>query len=137
MKLYHFTDTRNLASIKRYGLLSWYRLTLRKIPHIPASNELSRELDDRKRLNNYVRVCLQDWHPMAIKAQSQNRVENLAWLMIDDSVLRWRNTLYSNKNATSNDAVINNDKNTALKSDNPQAEILISNALAIKWITFP
>ena len=74
---------------------------------------------------------------MAIKAKSQKRVEKLAWLRIDVCVLRWRATLYSNKNATATGVIIDNNPNTALKSDDPQAEILIPNSLASRWINFP
>ena len=137
MSLYHFTDARNIASIKRHGLLSWRKLLDRKIPHHPASNELSRELDQKKGLGNYVRFCRKPEHPMAAQARFEGRVGKLVWLEICDSVANWRATKFSNRNAAASNATISSDPSTALGSDCVQAEILVEGALATRWILFP
>lgn len=137
MPFYHFTDTRNLPSIKRHGLLSWYNLRNRNIDHFPASNDLSRKLDLKKSLENYVRLCLKPNHPMASRALSEGRIQRIAWLVIDDAVSRWRSTLYSNTNATANNAVIDHDIRTIYNSFDSQAEVLVEGGISLKWITFP
>ena len=104
--------------------------------HRPASSGDSRGLDLRKGLEDYVRLAIDDYHPMAYMAERQGRVEKLVWLTIDDRVLRFR-PLYSNKNAAANDAVINDDPNTAFESENEQAEVLIPGFISLRWIRFP
>lgn len=56
--LYHFTDRSNLQSIKQHGaLFSWHHCETNsiKIP-VPGGNQLSRDLDTRKGLQDFVRV---------------------------------------------------------------------------------
>lgn len=135
-ELYHFSDIRNIESIKRFGLLSWYELEKRNIKYYPASNQLSRELDLRKGLHTYVRLCVDRQHPLALLAKYEKRIQQLVWLEIDIAVTRWKQTLFSNKNANSNDAIIDINSSTALRSPDLQAEVLIPNSLSIKWINF-
>jgi len=135
--VYHFTDARNISSIRRLGLLSWKTLIERNIEHIPASNELSRELDQAKNLQHYVRLCINRNHPMATRAQCDGRVNQLVWLTINQAIFSWKSTLFCNKNAASNDAIISRDPKLVLNSSDPQAEILIENALADRWVLFP
>lgn len=135
--LYHFTDPRNIPSIKKYGLLSWYELNKKNIYHIPASNSLSRNLDTRRNLEDYVRLSLNTNHPMFARAINEGRVKNLVWLKIDPIVMNFPDTLFSNDNATSNRAVIINNKDTALKSNSSQAEVLVKKRIDPKYIIFP
>jgi hypothetical protein len=65
------------------------------------------------------------------------RIRAVVWLTIDDAVTRWRATLFSDRNAAANAAVINNNPQTALGSNDPQAEVLVEGSLALRWITFP
>lgn len=136
MDLYHFTDASNVDSIRRMGLRSWKRLVERGIRHRPASNGTSRQLDLRAGLEDYVRLAISDYHPMAHMAELQGRVERLDWLKIDDRVLHFR-PLFSNKNATASDAIINDDPRTAFDSGDDQAEVLIPGFISPRWITFP
>ena len=56
--LYHFTDRRNIPSIKRHGgLLSWSYCEKHKIdiPN-PGGGNLSRNLDEMRNLQDYVRL---------------------------------------------------------------------------------
>ena len=84
-----------------------------------------------------MRLCRFKNHPMATLAQSEGRIKNIIWLEIDDCVIRWRTTKFSNINATANNAIITSTPSTALESDDLQAEILIENALSVRWIIFP
>lgn len=137
MPLYHFTDSRNLPSILGLGLRSWYDLERRGVKHIPGSSPLSRQLDARKNLQDYVRLSLRPSHPMATVAINEGRIARLVWLTVDDAVLRWRSTLFSDCNAAANAAIINSDPETALNSTDIQAEILVKGSVAVRWITFP
>lgn len=137
MPLYHFTDRRNLLSILAHGLLSWDRLITKKIKHWPASNDLSRNLDQRANLNDYVRLCVRREHPMLAKALNEGRIQDCAWLEIDEAVIRWPTTRFSNDNATSNRAVIDSNPSTALGSSSNQAEVLVLSTLGTQWIKFP
>jgi len=134
--LYHFTDPRNIPSIKKYGLLSWDQLLKRKIIHYPASNDLSRYLDKRYHLENYVRLTLNLNHPMYHASLYYGRVQSLVWLKILPSVIDLPDTLFSNTNATSNNAIINKFKDTALKSNDEQAEILVKERINPSFIIF-
>jgi len=133
---YHFTDPRNIPSIKKYGLLSWEQLLNRNIIHYPASNDLSRKLDKRYNLENYVRLTLNQNHPMARAAIYYGRVQSLVWLKIKPNVIDLPGTLFSNTNATSNEAIINEIKDTALTSRDEQAEILVKEKIDLSYIIF-
>jgi hypothetical protein len=136
MPLYHFTDPRNLDSIREHGLLSWYQLLQRNITHYAGSNEISRQLDKTRNLEDYVRLCLKKFHPMIFAAASRNS-GGITWVIVNDCVIARGGTLFSNDNATSNRAVINNNPFTALFSKSDQAEILIKSHIPANLITFP
>lgn len=136
-ELFHFTAPENLASIRQYGLLSWQELERRNISHIPASSTLSRNLDSRVGLEDYVRLSKSQNHPMFEAAIYYGRIRRLVWLKINPNVIDLPSTLFSDDNATSNRATINNDKNTALNSTSPQAEILVKTRIDPAKIIFP
>ena len=137
MRLYHFTDERNIPSIRAYGLLSWNRLVGQCISHVPGSNNLSRELDMRRNLQDYIRLCMDKDHPMAYIAQRDGRVKKLVWLEIDEAVLANSKVLYASDNATANRTIINADQSTVLYSTARQREILILGVILPRYIVFP
>ncbi len=134
MKLYHFTDASNVDSIMKNGLLSWQELELRRIDHRPGSNRLSRDLDKRKGLEDYVRLSTWRNHPMAWVAK-KDRIENLVWLAVDEAVLDHPDALYSNTNATANRARISRKLATALLIGDRQAEVLVKNSIGPELLT--
>lgn len=106
--LYHFTDKSNIDSIiKSGGLYSWYYLDNNGI-HIPApgGNQLSRNLDKRYELENYVRLSFKKNIPMKYVTQNDGRIKDPVILEIDIDVNFLKTTLFSNKNATSKDSNI-------------------------------
>lgn len=105
--------------------------------HWPASSEGSRKLDARSNLEDYIRLCTRREHPMATRALFEGRIKYYVWLEISDAVTQWTSTLYSSDNAVAKRAIINNDPDTALKSNSIQAEVLILSRLDARWITFP
>ena len=153
-KLYHFTDRANLQSIKRHGALySWHYCDNNNIPiPAPGGDELSRSLDRRYNLQNYVRVSFTRNHPMMYIALSQNRITNPVILEIDPEVILWKNSKYANKNATRNDVSIGSEVDDFRKirfdivrlnnhfdledSEKPyfQAEVLILEKIPIEFI---
>lgn len=111
VKLYHFTDKANLPLIKiNNGLFSWdYCIKNNiKVPYF-GGGELSRSLDSKANLQNYVRVSFTRQHPMMYVAQKDGRIQNPIILEISLEVAYLLNTKYSDRNATKNGARIGND----------------------------
>lgn len=125
MPLYHFTDPRNLPSIKQFGLLSWKRVLLLDTDLWPNSSVQSRYYDLRMGLSDYVRLVRQPYHPMAYVARKEGRICNFVWLEISDDVLACHTTLFSNDNAVRRGVTINHLPETALASPSAQAEIMV------------
>lgn len=97
--LYHFTDRRNLDSIRRNGgLYSWYYCVDHDIdiPY-PGGGEQSRSLDRWHGLQDYVRLSFCDDHPMAYRLKQDGY--NLVLLRIKIDVAFLEETLFSDINA--------------------------------------
>jgi len=133
MRLYHFTDSRNINSIKKFGLLSWPLIDSYGIEAIKGSNPLSREIDKRKGFEEYVRLALKQYHPMLNYCLRDGRIESAIWLTIDEGVLNMPGVYYSNTNAAANRATINQDPNNAFNGKY-DAEILVPRKIAINYI---
>ena len=101
-KFYHFTDRDNVDSIIKNGGLFSYGDCIKRGIRInrPGGSALSHELDYKENLQNYVRVSLCKKHPMMFTAIQDERIVNPVILEIDPEVIFWRDTLYSNMNAT-------------------------------------
>ena len=101
-KLYHFTDRENLESIiKNGGLYSWMDCERKGIKIAkPGGGSTSRQLDSGRNLENYVRVSFTTQHPMMYVAMKDGRISNPVILEIDPEIIYWRDTCYSNMNAT-------------------------------------
>jgi hypothetical protein len=94
--LYHFTDDRNLPSIRKHGLLSWAELIRRGIEvPAPGGNDWSHEADHRHDLDNYVHLCFRTNHPMEWRAKQDSRIINSTFLRIDASVLKIRGVRFT------------------------------------------
>ncbi|MDE7025666.1 MAG: DUF4433 domain-containing protein, partial [Paramuribaculum sp.] len=98
--LYHFTDRRNLESIRRNGgLFSWQSCKTKGIQIPFAGGDISsRMLDTRYGLQDYVRLSLCDDHPMMWRLKQNGYDLVLLKIKIDAALLR--DTLYSDMNAT-------------------------------------
>lgn len=97
--LFHFTDTRNISSIRKIGLLSRRELHGRSLDHIPGGNELSRDLDDSRGLDAYVHLCFRKQHGMAHIATKQGRIIDLQWLSIEPDILTLPDVLIAPDNS--------------------------------------
>jgi len=101
-KLYHFTDRSNIALIKKMGgLYSWDYLERKgvNIPK-PGGDQLSRMLDQRYGLHNFVRTSFCSNHPMMYVAKNQGRIDDPIVLEIDPAIVTLKSTLFSDMNAT-------------------------------------
>lgn len=99
---YHFTDKRNLASIKKNGgLYSWYYCKEKGITiDNPGGSSDSRELDARFGLQDYVRLSFCNNHPMTYRLELDGY--DLAYLRIKVDVASLESTMFSDENAASN-----------------------------------
>lgn len=149
--LYHFTDVRNIQSIKKHGgLLSWHYCHTHGIT-IPCQggDDVSRELDKKYGLEDYVRLSFCDEHPMAFRLKQSG--SNIVILRIKVDVALLKDTQFSNMNAA--DKRHTHGKNLAhlqmvdfdatrkhfLKSDDPnfkphQAEVMVKTFIPLKYI---
>lgn len=103
-KLYHFTDRANLPSIRANGgLYSWHyckqnNITIPK----PGGSPTSWILDQRKGLQNFVRVSFVRDHPMLYIAQQDGRITSPVVLEISIEQIYKSATRYSTQNAAKN-----------------------------------
>lgn len=98
--LYHFTDRKNIKSIKeKRGLLSWDYLHKNniKIVNQGGTNE-SMQLDLRYGLEDYVRLSFCQDHPMKHRLIVEGA--DIILLRISLDVVTFADTLFSNMNAT-------------------------------------
>ncbi len=152
---YHFTDNSNIPAIKLHkGLYSWadaQRIGI-EIPR-PGGGDLSRSLDQRYGLQNYVRVSFTKSHPMLYIAKNDGRIIEPVLLEISLDVAYLNETRFSNMNATKtghsqgkNIEDLKNIRFDLVKQPNHfdiqddekhfyQAEILVKQKIELKHIT--
>lgn len=152
--LYHFTDRENLESIiKNGGLYSWADCEHKGISISKPGGSLdSRNLDRRDNLQNFVRVSFVREHPMMYVAMNDGRISNPVVLEIDPEVIYWQDSLYADRNATKNGALVGSSiddfsqlhfnsfkakKHFDLDADEQkfyQAEVLVKNHIPLQFI---
>lgn len=99
---YHFTDRENIESIKKYGgLFSWKYCRDHGI-EIPnaGGNDVSRSLDVRHNLQDFVRLSFCSDHPMAYRKECEGA--DVVFLRISVEVATFKTTVFSDMNATDN-----------------------------------
>ncbi len=152
--LYHFTDRENLESIiKNGGLYSWADCEQKGISISKPGGSLdSRNLDKRDNLQNFVRVSFVREHPMMYVAMNDGRISNPVVLEIDPEVIYWQDSLYADRNATKNGALVGSSIDdfsqlhfNSFKAKNHfdldadeqkfyQAEVLVKNHIPLQFI---
>lgn len=97
--LYHFTDHRNLASIRRYGgLLSLAKLNKCGIDiPAPGGNDWSHDADTRVGVDNYVHLCFCSNHPMECRARNDGRIQSSIFLAIDPKIINLPGVLFTSE----------------------------------------
>lgn len=104
-RLYHFTAIDNLKSINKIGaLLSFKECKTRGIVPIGGGNELSKQIDNRRGLDDYVRLSFCSDHPMRWHLKS-NGIPTIL-IAYDPKVLLLPGVLVSDINAIDSRAVI-------------------------------
>jgi predicted metalloprotease len=94
--LYHFTDKRNLGSIRKHGLLSAKRAAAKGVKIIaPGGNDWSQEADEICGMDEYVHLCLTDDHPMEFRAKQTGHLEEVVYLRIRPEVIKLDGVLMS------------------------------------------
>lgn len=86
--LLHFTDERNLPSIRDSGgLFSTATLRQAQIEFHPGGDAASLALDTGCGMDQYVHLCFRGAHPMAHRVVERNPGIRLKYLRIDRSIL--------------------------------------------------
>ena len=149
--LYHFTDSRNIPSIKIHGgLLSWYYCHTHGIT-IPCQggDDDSMGLDKKYGLEDYVRLSFCDDHPMAYRLRQSG--SNIVILKINVDVALLKDTQFSDMNAADKRHThgkelehlervnFNATKRHYLRSEDPdfkphQAEVMVKTFIPLKYI---
>lgn len=148
---YHFTSLKNIASIKELGgLYSWYYLNQHHI-NIPlqGGGDLSKQLDMRSEIANYVHLSFCKNHPMSYRLIQDG--EDMVVLKISTEVALLDGTMFSDMNAVDKNATralgmvglqnVNFEatKEEYLTSDDPlfkykQAEVMVKTCVPSKYI---
>ncbi len=83
--LHHFTDTRNIPSIRKVGgLYSRHHLKGMGLEKFhPGGNQWSLDADEMVGMDKYVHLCLRTNHAMEHIAKQDGRIEKTVWLYID------------------------------------------------------
>ena len=149
---YHFTCQQNIKSIiQNGGLYSWFYADSNgiQIP-FPGGDTLSRSLDTKYGLKDYVRLSFCNNHPMQYRLN--NRGVILVLLEIDLEVAYFNETQFSNINAADSNhkhgfnienllqVKFSATKRNYLRNDDPdfkfhQAEVLVKTWVPIEYIT--
>jgi hypothetical protein len=87
-QFYHFTDSKNIASIKQNGILSTKFLRERGIQFSSGGNDWSKEADQKCGMDGYVHLCLTCGHPMVKRAIEDKTISDLVWLRIVPDVIK-------------------------------------------------
>jgi len=96
-RLYHFTDTRNLALIRqRQGILPLAALRRAGVTvPAPGGNDWSHEADNRAGLDLYVHLCFRNQHPMEYRAKQEGRIVDSIFLEISAEILTVPGVLFT------------------------------------------
>jgi hypothetical protein len=94
---YHFTDTRNLESIREHGLLTLHDIKKSGI-QVPVlgGNDWSHEEDARRGLDRFVHLCFFSEHPMEwVAREKDNRIKESRFIPVLRDVLSWDNIRFT------------------------------------------
>jgi ssDNA thymidine ADP-ribosyltransferase, DarT len=97
--LYHFTDLRNIASIRKHGGVWSLAKLVEKGIEIPApgGNKWSHDADGYKGLDEYVHLCFRPVHPMEYEARHREEepIEETIFLRISRDILLKEGVLFT------------------------------------------
>ncbi|HUR36948.1 MAG TPA: DarT ssDNA thymidine ADP-ribosyltransferase family protein [Terriglobales bacterium] len=116
-RLFHFTDSRNIESIKQHGLLTTQELRERGIFAITGGDEASLGIDTAKGFDRYVRLSFCRHHPMSHDARERGSIEQLRILRVCPTVLLREGVLLADRVATANESELGPADDMILKMD--------------------
>lgn len=102
--LYHFTDAANLESVKRLGLLPRTQLETKLLRVEYLSNDLSRSLDERSGLSDFIHLSFHPEHRM-LKAAQCRTSGSIVVLAVSLEVLDCQGCCFTRALANASDAV--------------------------------
>lgn len=96
-RLYHFTDRRNLDSIRAQGGLHPQSDLVKRGVNIlaPGGNQWSRDADELKGMVRYVHLCFRSNHPMEYLARQDGRIGDSIFLEIHPSVMQFPGVMFT------------------------------------------
>jgi ssDNA thymidine ADP-ribosyltransferase, DarT len=95
--LYHFTDVRNLPTIKELGgIYSTAKLKEMDVAFQGGGDEQSLQLDVISGMDQFVHLCFAMRHPMESYIKARNNEANLIYLKVDRSILYEAGVRFSN-----------------------------------------
>ena len=96
-RLYHFTDRRNLDSIRAQGGLHPQNDLVKRGVNIaaPGGNQWSRDADELKGMGRYVHLCFRSNHPMEYLARQDGRIGDSIFLEIHPSVMQFPGVMFT------------------------------------------
>lgn len=97
VKLYHFTDKKNIESIKKYGLLSEDAINQCRFNPKYASSQESRLIDKKMGLSDYVRLSFVKNHPMMYTSMMVYNL-NPVILEVNPLIALMPNVFFSDRN---------------------------------------
>jgi hypothetical protein len=97
LSFYHFTDTRNMPTIRAHGLLSMRTIRERNLIVAPGGNDWSLDADKRSGMDDFVHLCFFKEHPMEYLAMKDGRIQNSRFLRILPSVLETPGSMITDK----------------------------------------
>ena len=162
-RLYHFTDLRNLAMIKKLGgIWSTAKLRKGKCEFFPGGNDWSLEQDEKTGMDSYVRLCWDRRHHMEKNIRDRDASIRLVYLEIDRTILYEPNVMFTpgvanaigmprltmeqavRENRIDYDAInrrigsLSNPVNQARRQEAERTEIIVVDHVSMKWIrNFP
>lgn len=107
-RLFHFTDRKNIYSIKNsFGLLSNKMCSQNgiNIPR-PGGDDFSINLDKQRGLDDFIRLSFCKEHPMLFTAIKDNRISEPVILEISPEVIFFSHTRFTNQNALKSGTIL-------------------------------
>lgn len=89
LTLFHFTDARNVPSIREHGGIFSAKLCKRRGIKVvaPGGDENSQESDRNNGMDAYVHLSLRNEHPMEFRARVDGRIEKSIFVPVSSEVL--------------------------------------------------
>jgi hypothetical protein len=97
-RFYHFTDRKNLDSIRKHGLLCTSELKRLKLfdKVVPGGDSNSQTSDHATGTDKYVCLCFTSNHPMCHVANQDGRIADPVYLRIDPEIITLSGVMVTN-----------------------------------------